>query len=97
MTLLDPRVYNAFLEIAIEDEGKREAARVVWASLVELNDFLHTPMENPRSTEQREAKGKRAQDLAVTFVYNFSSAVGQELCTVHMHFGYYQASASQHQ
>jgi hypothetical protein len=37
--------------------------------------------------QQREAKAERAQDLAVAFVYNFSSAVGQELCTVYMHFG----------
>lgn len=84
---LDPRVYEAFVTIAIDDEEKREANRKVWEGLAELYDYLRTPLPNPLIVAQREAKGEKAQDLAVAYVDAFVGAVGQDLVTLYMHHG----------
>lgn len=81
------RVYTAFLEIAIDDDEKRAANAKVWAALAKLYDYLKTPLSNPRDQTQRDEKAEKAQDLAVDYVGNFSSAVGEELCTLYMHHG----------
>jgi hypothetical protein len=83
--LLHPDAYNAFLDIAITDEGKRAEARKIWDGLARFYTELIKPLNNPEDRTERLAKSIIVQDNAVVFVESYTAQLEADMATLCMH------------
>jgi hypothetical protein len=83
--LLHPAAYNAFLDIAITDKGKRAEARKIWDGLASFYSELIKPLNNPEERTERLAKSITVQDKAVMFVESYTAQLGADMATLYMH------------
>ncbi|GAQ88673.1 hypothetical protein KFL_004500130 [Klebsormidium nitens] len=83
--LLHPKAYNAFLDIAIDDDTKRAEAAVIWDNLAAFYNELLQPLQNPENKDERLAKASVVQDKGVAFVDSFTAQVGAGKATLYCH------------